>query len=264
MKDILLIGYGAMGRSVLEALRDDAQARVRYVLERPSRADKLQDELGSIQVLRSLDELDGVPDLALECAGHDAVATLAPALLEMGVTTIIASVGALATPGIPERLERAACKGEARLIAVPGAIAGIDALSAARQRGLRSVVYVGRKPPAGWLGTPAEDIVDLRALLEPAVIFNGNAREAARLYPRNANVAAAVALAGAGMERTRVSLIADPRVSRNTHQVDAIGDFGELHVTVSAEPLADNPKTSALAALSILRAVRNESSWMVL
>ena len=66
------------------------------------------------------------------------------------------------------------------------------------------------------------------------------------------------------MERTRVSLFADPRVSRNTHQVDAIGDFGELHVTVSAEPLADNPKTSALAALSILRAVRNESSWMVL
>jgi aspartate dehydrogenase len=264
MKDILMIGCGAMGRSVLEALRNEAQARVRYVLERPSRAGKLQDELGGIQVLRSLDELDSVPDLLLECAGHEAVATLVPAFLEKGVTTIIASVGALAAPGVPECLERAARKGEARLIVVPGAIAGIDALSAASQVGLRSVVYVGRKPPAGWLGTAAEGVVDLRALLQPAVIFDGDAREAARRYPRNANVAAAVALAGVGMEQTRVSLIADPGVSRNTHQVHAVGDFGELHVTVSAEPLADNPKTSALAALSILRAVRNEFGWMVL
>jgi glutamyl-tRNA reductase len=68
MKDILMIGCGAMGRSVLEALRNEAQARVRYVLERPSRAGKLQDELGGIQVLRSLDELDTVPDLPAHIA----------------------------------------------------------------------------------------------------------------------------------------------------------------------------------------------------
>lgn len=264
MKDILLIGYGAMGRYVLQALRDDARARVRYVLERPSRVDRLRSELANVQVVGSMSELGTFPDLVLECAGHDAVATLAAAFLEKGVTTLIASVGALAKPGVLERLQSAARVGDARLVIVPGALAGIDALAAASQRGLVSVVYVGRKPPAGWLGTPAEDVVNLSALREPVVIFEGSAGEAASLYPRNANVAAAVALAGVGMQRTKVSLIADPSVTRNTHRIHAVGDFGELDVSVGAEPLRDNPKTSALAALSLLRAVRNELGWMVL
>lgn len=264
MKDILLIGCGAMGRTVMQGLRGDPLVRVRYVLERPTRLDKLQNELGDIQVLRCLDDLSCYPDLALECAGPLAVAAFAPPLLENGVTTIIASVGALAMPGMAERLELAARKGGSRLIPVPGALAGIDALAAASQCELVSVMYVGRKPPVGWLDTPAEEVVDLRSLRESAVIFTGNARDAARLYPRNANVAAAVALAGIGMEQTRVSLIADPSVTRNTHRILAAGDFGDLDVTVSAEPLANNPKTSALAALSILRAVRNEFGWMVL
>jgi aspartate dehydrogenase len=258
MKSLLLIGFGAMGRTVFEALREHRHARITCVVETSARHDDVQRDVGaSVSVVTSVDALPDRPDLALECAGHEAVATFVPSLLAQGIDTIIASVGALAEPGLPERLEAAASRGNAQLVLVPGAIAGIDALRAAKARPLDSVSYTGRKPPRGWLGTPAEARVDLATIGEATVIFEGNAREAARLYPKNANVAAMVGLAGVGMERTHVTLIADPGVTRNTHSVHAEGEFGTLDLTVSANPLPANPKTSALAAFSIIRAIDN-------
>lgn len=261
--NVLLIGFGAMGRSVCNALRDCSVVRIAWILERVGRRAEIQAALPDAQVISSLTELTGAPDLVVECAGHEALATLVPELLERGIPAIVASVGALADTLVAERLESAARAGRARLTLVPGAIAGIDALAAA-SAGLRSVTYTGRKPPIGWLGTAAEDKVDLRGLRETAQIFIGTAREAARLYPRNANVAATIALAGMGLDETKVVLYADPTVTRNTHEVHAIGAFGELRVQVSAATLPDNPKTSALAALSVARAVRNMVGWRVL
>jgi len=265
MKALLLIGYGAMGRTVHGELGSSTRARVEFVLETVQRSESVQRELGAaVKVVQSIDQLPRLPDLALECAGHEAVTSFVPDLLRKGVDTVIASVGALAEEGVPERLMRAATSGNAQIILVPGAIAGIDVLSAARIRPLASVTYTGRKPPQGWLGTPAEKKVDLRTLRDAAVIFEGNARDAAHLYPKNANVAAMVALAGIGMERTRVVLIADPAVTRNTHTVHAVGEFGELELKVANDPLPANPKTSALAAYSIVRAINNRVEAMVI
>ena len=136
-----------------------------------------------------------------------------------------------------------------------GAVGGIDAIAAMRLGGLSSVRYRSRKPPIAWRGTPAENIVDLGKLAAPTILYTGNARAAALNYPQNANVAAAVALAGLGFESTQVELVADPGAPGNVHEIEAEGAAGRFAITLQGKPSRTNPKTSALAALSVARAL---------
>ncbi len=112
------------------------------------------------------------------------------------------------------------------------------------------MTYQSRKSPASWRGSYAEQLIDLSAVNEAQIFFEGSAREAARLFPANANVAATIALGGIGLDATRVQLMVDPATQRNTHTLHAEGLFGEFHLELSGLPLASNPKTSTLAALS--------------
>ena len=166
---------------------------------------------------------------------------------------MIISVGALAESGLADQLNTASVQGSARILIPTGALAGLDGLSAAASDSLDSVELVTRKPPGAWAGATGAAHLDLKVVQQPTTLFTGTARQAAQAFPKNANVAAALALAGVGMDATKVTLIADPGVTRNSHQVEASGAFGYLSVTVDAEPSPDNPKTSHLAALSIVR-----------
>lgn len=253
----LLIGYGAIGRLVLSRIVDDSLVRVTYVLERAARCAQLQDRLGSaMRVISNLDELGDQPDCAIECAGHTAVGGIVVPLLSRGIDVALVSIGALCDDALYEQVTSAARQGGAQLTLVAGAIGGVDALASARLGGLDEVVYSGRKPPHAWRGTPAENEVDLAQLDVASVIFEGSARDAARLYPKNANVAATIALAGVGFDRTRVSLIADPSVTQNQHRIEAHGAFGALDIATTGAPLAENAKTSSLVAYSALRSLR--------
>ena len=210
-----------------------------------------------IRVHGTLDDLLAwQPTLVVECATHEAVGTYVPHLLGAGVDVVLASIGALADDALRAGLAAASAMGGGRLTLVAGGVGGLDVLSSARLAGLDAVAYVGRKKPLAWVGSPAEREFDLNSLTGPTTIFVGNAADAARLYPKNANVTATIALNGIGFKRTTVELIADPRAESNIHQIRAAGAFGSMSIEIQNNPLPDNPRTSLLAALSVEAAVR--------
>ena len=212
------------------------------------------DSVGKHPTVHELPDLLALgPELVVECAGHGAVAQHGTAVLTSGRDLMVISVGVLADKTLHATLEAAGEANGTKVIIPAGALAGLDAISAAKSDGLTRVSLETRKPPQSWSGAPGVAGIDLSAISDATVIFNGTAAEAARGFPKNANVAAALALAGIGLEATQVQLIADPGVSRNIHRIEAEGRFGRLTVEVEAEHSPDNPKTSHLAALSIVR-----------
>ncbi len=266
-RQLALVGVGAIGRAVLAELRGDASVAVTQLIVPAHDLDGAAAELHALapqaRVLTAIDTA-AMPDVIVECAGHAALVEHVLPALAAGVPAVVASIGALHDAELAAQLADAAGTGGTQVQLVAGAIGAVDALAAARLGGLTRVEYTGRKPPRSWRGTPAEQLVDLDAVREPVVVFEGSAREAARLYPKNANVAATVSLAGVGLDATHAVLVADPTVTRNVHRLVAEGAFGRLDLTIENEPLAANPKTSALTVYSIVRAVQNATRAIAL
>lgn len=228
-----IIGHGAIGR---------------WVAERHA---------GPVRFIGRNERLTRVP-LIVEVAGHGGLAEYGEPALAQGSDLIVASVGALADVALHDRIVAAAGppgSGRGRLLLPAGALGGIDALAAAREGGLRRVVYTARKP-ASTLIADAESSGE-------TVLLDGTAREAALAFPKSSNVAATVALAGLGFDKTEVRVIADPAVSSNIHTIEVEGAFGSFSFRIEGLPLPDNPRTSSLTAMSVLRAVRNLRSAIV-
>ena len=259
--DFALIGYGAIAKFVLKSLRREEAVHCTAVVVRKPRLAEAQKALGAgVNVVGSVAELGfHVPPLVVEVAGHGGLTEHGAAAIEAGSDLVVVSVGALADRALYDRLIAAAGKGKSKMLIVAGAVGGIDALAAARHGGLTRVRYVSRKPPNAWKSTAAEKVTDLAKVAAETVLYQGRADEAARTYPQNANVCAAIALAGAGWDKTEVTLIADPAAEGNIHRIEAEGAFGRMTVEMHGKPLPDNPKTSSLAALSVLRAIRNRA-----
>ncbi|HTY69861.1 MAG TPA: aspartate dehydrogenase [Alphaproteobacteria bacterium] len=255
-----IIGGGAIGQEILAQLGSaDALDRVACVLERPRNLARTRElAAGRFPVTGELSELLAAkPQIVVECAGHSAVAAHGAAILAAGIDLIIAATGCLADPGLAARLVTASRDG-GRLLIPSGAVAGIDGLLAARAS-LASVTYQSAKPPVAWRGTPAETLIDLSTVTAPTVFFEGSAREAALSYPQNANVGVTIALAGIGLDRTRVELVADPQLQDPLGIIEADGALGKFRFEILAYAAPGNPKTSRLTAYSLLLALR--SGW---
>lgn len=262
--NIALVGHGAIARYAMDRLTARGHRIVALIL-RPERIAQMRGRGpdGVLPVSSAADLPEGI-DHVIDCAGHSGLAAHGPGLLKAGLDLTTVAAGALADRALHDALGRAAQAGGAQLCIASGAIGALDCLRAARVGGLRSVRYVGRKPPRGWLGSPAERRLDLERMDGPArTHFRGTARQAALDYPRNANVAAAVALSGLGFEETEVELVADPQVARNVHEIRAEGDFGVFDFRIEGAPLPENPKSSALAAMSVVGAVERHHATIV-
>lgn len=190
----------------------------------------------------------GPLDMVVEAASQDAVRDVALSVLQNRCDMMVMSAGALLDGDVFEVLSDA-CADYGRSIYLPsGAVGGIDALRAVRGE-LESVLITTTKHPDSLPGAAG-------AGDGPATVFEGPAREAVRLFPANINVAAILSIAGIGADRTSVRIIADPAADRNTHLVEASGGFGSMSFSLGNVPDPANPRTSRLAALSCIEALR--------
>jgi aspartate dehydrogenase len=246
---LALIGRGAIAGYVAREMQARGASVAAWLMRQAGPAAE------GVPVVGTAAQLPREVDQVVDCAGHAALAQHGAAVLRAGLGLTTVSLGALARRELAEELETAAREGGSALQLVSGAIGGLDALRAARAGQLRRVRYVGRKPPAGWRGSPAETALDLDRLTAATPHFTGTARQAALEYPKNANVAAAVALAGLGFDDTEAELIADPGIAENIHEVHAEGDFGSFAFRIAGRALPGNPRSSALAAMSVVAAL---------
>ncbi|WP_018390240.1 aspartate dehydrogenase [Ancylobacter sp. FA202] len=257
-RDVALIGFGAIGRALAADLGRDPAYRLAVLThdaaELPANVRALPD-VAALIVAR--------PALVVEAAGQGAVAQYGTLLLRAGISLVIASTGALADDDLRQRLAGAAKASGARLIVPAGAIGGLDYLAAVAGIEGAQVRYVSRKPPAAWSAELAALGHAPERLASAVVLFEGSAAEAARRYPRNLNAGLTVALA-ARPARVNVQVIADPAVSGNTHEIEVESPAGTASLRFTNLPSPDNPKTSAVTALSLAQAVRRHFASLVI
>jgi aspartate dehydrogenase len=203
----------------------------------------------------SVDELIERSDLVIEAATQAALREFGPAVLAAGRHLMVLSVGALV--GVLNDWARLAAAHHCRILIPSGAIAGLDGVKGAREGAITSVTMETRKPPRGLAGAPyiTERRIDLEAIREETLIFEGPATEAVKAFPANVNVVAALSLAGLGPERTRIKLYAVPGQERNQHRITVEGEFGRLRVEVENVP-SENPRTGKLSYLSAIAMLR--------
>jgi aspartate dehydrogenase len=253
-KRLAVIGHGAIARDVMAEISARFKGYSLAVLHRSEQSDRVLD---GIKHVATLDEvLAWKPDLVIEAAGHDAVLAYVPLCLARGVPVLLSSVGALHDDALFEHLIAQAVRGQTRLVLPSGAIGGLDYVRASQWTEQTVITYESRKPLKAWQDELQARGYDLAGIDQPVLLFEGSAREAARLYPSNLNVAATLALAGIGMDNTQVRVMADPFISGNQHHIHVQSDHGTMSVQFANEPSRLNPKSSRIVAKSIVAAVK--------
>ena len=262
---LAIAGLGAIGLRVARAVDAGAVPGIRLAAvsarDRVRAAERLADLTAPPKVV-ALGELAELADIVVECAPAAVFAEVAGPAVERGRVFVPLSVGAFLNH--MELVERAKATG-ARIVVPTGALIGLDTVRAMAEGEIRRAVLMTRKPPAGLTGAPhlVQNNIDISNLTAPLRVFHGSAREAARGFPANVNVAAALALAGIGPDRTEVEVWADPGIDRNIQSVRIESDAGEAEMTMRNVPSPDNPKTGRIVAQSVLATLRRMTAPLV-
>jgi len=255
--NVAIAGLGAIGQTLVRALAGGTVPGVALA------GVAVRDEAKGRATLRSfgidvpiceLRRLPEIADYVVECAPAAVFDQVVRPLLDAGKRVIVLSVGAILSH--PDLIDLARTRG-GQIIVPTGALLGLDAVCAAAEGKIESVTMVTRKPIAGLLGAPylIENDVDISKLTEPKLIFRGSAREAAKGFPANLNVAVALSLAGIGPDKTTLEIWADPTVTRNIHRIVVKSDSSAIDMTIENIP-SENPKTGRITALSVISLLR--------
>ena len=252
-----IAGLGAVGLDVARRLIDGVIPEMTLTAVAVRDADKarrLLPQIGDLVALRTLETLADDCDVIVECLPPALFRDIAIPAIDKGRIFMPLSAGQLLHHG--DLVERAKAAG-ARIIVPTGALIGFDAVRGAAEGTIHSVEMVTRKPPAGLEGAPylVTNGISVKGLTEPLKVFDGSARDGAKGFPANVNVAAALSLAGIGPDRTRLQIWADPTVTRNTHTITVDADTVRFTMTIENVP-SDNPRTGKSVAPSTIAALR--------
>lgn len=253
-----IIGAGAIAHFLLQQLREQQVGDLvvtSLLVRNEEKYAALADEFHVKLYTEMTEFLQSGIDIVVEAADIPAVTEFVPVVLKEKPVILI-SVGALANEPLLTELMAITEQYRHRLYLPSGAIGGLDLLQNASALGnVTTVALTTRKP--------AQSLVD-EAVFEERVVFEGTAAEAIQLYPKNMNVSIVLALASLGFEQTTVTLIADPQITQNIHHIAIAGDFGEATIEVKNNPLPANPKTSYLAAMSIMGTLKRLGSQLMI
>lgn len=252
-----IVGLGAIGMKLARAL-DAGVPGLKLAAVAVRDAEKARQAMKGFKdrpLILDIAKLPRECDIIVECAPASVFEEVATAAIEAGCIFIPSSCGQL----LPRMhlVDRARETG-ARIIVPTGALLGLDAVRAAAESDVESVTIETRKPPRGLAGAPylEKNGIDVSSVTEAKRVFAGNAFDAAAGFPANVNVAAALALAGIGPERTTVEIWADPGVTRNTHTIRVEAESARLTMTIENVPSDENPRTGRITALSLLACLR--------
>ncbi len=253
---IAIAGLGAIGRALATKL-DAGIPGVRLVAAASRDEEKARGFLAGLQhtvPLVALEALAEHADMVIECAPANLLPRIAEPTLRAGKQMMVLSAGALLTHDHLVALARAH---GGQIIVPTGALIGLDAVTAAAEGEIRAVRMITRKPVKGLVGAPylVENGIGIDDIKEPLRIFSGTAREAARGFPANLNVAVALSLAGIGPDRTTLEIWADPALTRNTHRIEVDADSASFSMSIENVP-SENPRTGRITALSVIAALR--------
>jgi aspartate dehydrogenase len=253
---VAIAGLGPIGKKVAEALDRGIDGLVLAAVSVQD-PEKHRDWLGHLKTppaVLPIEKLVDVADIVIECAPAKLVRSIVAPFLTSGKTAIVLSAGALLEN---EDLIGLAKQNGGQIVVPTGALIGLDAVTAAAVGEIHSVRMVTRKPVQGLAGAPylVENNIDIEQITEPLRIFEGTAREAAKGFPANLNVAVALSLAGIGPDRTRLEIWADPALTRNVHRVEVESDSARFSMSIENIP-SENPKTGRITALSVIAWLR--------